>query len=75
MIQINNLSKIFNGREHEVVALKNVNVSVNQGEIFGIIGLSGAGKSTPMHAEHPQSLMKMAVLILRMGETSFPTEG
>ena len=46
MIQINNLSKIFSGGEQEVVALKNVNVSVNQGEIFGIIGLSGAGKST-----------------------------
>jgi D-methionine transport system ATP-binding protein len=46
LIQINNLSKIFSGGEQEVVALKNVNVSVNQGEIFGIIGLSGAGKST-----------------------------
>lgn len=46
MIQINNLSKIYSGGEHEVMALKDVNLTVNQGEIFGIIGLSGAGKST-----------------------------
>lgn len=46
MIQINNLSKIYSGSEHEVMALKDVNLTVNQGEIFGIIGLSGAGKST-----------------------------
>lgn len=46
MIQINNLSKIYSGGEQEVMALKDVNLTVNQGEIFGIIGLSGAGKST-----------------------------
>jgi len=46
LIQINNLSKIYSGGEHEVMALKDVNLTVNQGEIFGIIGLSGAGKST-----------------------------
>ena len=41
MIQINNLSKIYSGGEQEVMALKDVNLTVNQGEIFGIIGLSG----------------------------------
>ncbi len=46
MIQINDLSKIYNGGGQEVMALKEVNLTVNQGEIFGIIGLSGAGKST-----------------------------
>jgi D-methionine transport system ATP-binding protein len=46
LIQINNLSKIYSGGEQEVMALKDVNLTVNQGEIFGIIGLSGAGKST-----------------------------
>ncbi len=46
MIQINNLSKIYSGGEQEVMALKDVNLTVNQGEVFGIIGLSGAGKST-----------------------------
>jgi D-methionine transport system ATP-binding protein len=46
LIQINNLSKIYSGGEQEVMALKDVNLTVNQGEVFGIIGLSGAGKST-----------------------------
>lgn len=46
MIQINNLSKIYNGTENKVVALRNVTLEVKKGEIFGIIGLSGAGKST-----------------------------
>jgi D-methionine transport system ATP-binding protein len=46
LIQINNLTKVYSGTEHEVLALKDVNLRVNKGEIFGIIGLSGAGKST-----------------------------
>ncbi len=43
MIEIKNLSKTFpNG----VTALKDIDLTINDGEIFGIIGLSGAGKST-----------------------------
>lgn len=47
LIELKNLSKTFNqGTENEVVALKNINITINDGDIFGIIGLSGAGKST-----------------------------
>lgn len=43
MIEIKELSKTYpNG----VTALKDINITINDGEIFGIIGLSGAGKST-----------------------------
>lgn len=46
MIEIKNVSKIFRTSTKEIVALKDINLTINDGEIFGIIGLSGAGKST-----------------------------
>jgi len=46
LIEIQNLSKIFNSKSGEVVAIDGINCTVHDGEIFGIIGLSGAGKST-----------------------------
>lgn len=46
MITIKNLTKIYTGTSHEVLALNDVSLEVERGEIFGIIGLSGAGKST-----------------------------
>ena len=46
MIKIDNVSKNFKTLNGEVSALKNVNLTIENGDIFGIIGLSGAGKST-----------------------------
>lgn len=46
MIEIKNLSKVYSSSGKDVVALKDINLTINDGEIFGIIGLSGAGKST-----------------------------
>ncbi len=46
MIEIINLDKIYKTATGENVALKNINLKINDGDIFGIIGLSGAGKST-----------------------------
>lgn len=46
MIQIKNLSKIYESDTSSVHALKNVSLSIKKGEIYGIIGLSGAGKSS-----------------------------
>ena len=46
MIEIKNLSKVFTTKEGSVDALKDINITINDGEIFGIIGMSGAGKST-----------------------------
>ncbi len=46
MIKIVNLDKIYTSSKGNTIALKNINLQINDGEIFGIIGLSGAGKST-----------------------------
>ncbi len=46
MIEIKNLTKIFNGKQGEFVALDNVNVTIEDGDVYGVIGTSGAGKST-----------------------------
>ncbi len=46
MIEIKNLGKTFASKSGETVALKNINLTIEDGDIYGIIGLSGAGKST-----------------------------
>lgn len=42
MIEINNLNKRFGSK----VAVNNINLKVNNGEIFGFLGPNGAGKTT-----------------------------
>lgn len=46
MIRIENLTKIYGSGAGEVVALKDINLEIEDGDIYGVIGLSGAGKST-----------------------------
>lgn len=46
MIEINDISKVYNSKEGDLVALNKVNLKINQGDIYGVIGPSGAGKST-----------------------------
>lgn len=46
MIEIKNVSKVYKDGEKDIFAVNNVNLNINKGEIFGIIGLSGAGKSS-----------------------------
>ena len=46
MIEIKNLCKTYSSASGNVEALRDINLTIEDGEIFGIIGLSGAGKST-----------------------------
>lgn len=46
MIEIRNVSKIYETRQGAFTALNNVSLTIENGDVFGIIGLSGAGKST-----------------------------
>lgn len=46
MISLKNVSKSFYNPKDEIHAVRNVNLSIQDGDVFGIIGFSGAGKST-----------------------------
>lgn len=60
MIAFENVSKTFRIEKREVRAVRNVSLTIDEGEIFGVIGFSGAGKST---------LLRLVNLLER------PTEG
>lgn len=49
VIQTNNLTKEFVRDAFHVVALKDANLEVRQGEFIGLMGPSGSGKSTLLH--------------------------
>ncbi|HFI0463862.1 TPA: ABC transporter ATP-binding protein [Streptococcus suis] len=45
-IQLINVSKHFTRQTGEVVGLSEINLSIDQGQVIGIVGTNGAGKST-----------------------------
>ncbi|SPF01242.1 methionine ABC transporter ATP-binding protein [Streptomyces sp. MA5143a] len=46
MITTSGLTKVYRGRGREVTALDGVDLHVREGEVYGVIGQSGAGKSS-----------------------------
>ena len=46
MIQLVHLEKKYPSRDGEIVALEDIDLTIEDGAVYGIIGLSGAGKST-----------------------------
>jgi len=46
-LELQNLCKRFTGKKHQSVeALKDISLTIGQGEVFGFLGPNGAGKST-----------------------------
>ncbi|MGM0875442.1 MAG: methionine ABC transporter ATP-binding protein [Bacillota bacterium] len=46
MITLQNVKKVYQTKTGNVTAVNNVNLEIDKGEIYGIIGYSGAGKSS-----------------------------
>jgi len=51
VVKTKNLSKIYRGyrgflKKRETLALKGLNLEIKRGEVFGLLGLNGAGKTT-----------------------------
>ena len=46
MIEVNNLSKSYGEKNQKILAVDNISFSVEKGEIFGLIGPDGSGKTT-----------------------------
>ncbi|OGS21353.1 MAG: ABC transporter ATP-binding protein [Elusimicrobia bacterium RIFOXYA2_FULL_39_19] len=49
IIELKNISKVFNVKSEEIKALDCVNMEITQGEVVTVMGPSGAGKSTLLH--------------------------
>ncbi len=49
ILRTENLCKTYGSGETKVEALKNANISINEGEFVAVVGPSGSGKSTLLH--------------------------
>ena len=46
ILEVKNISKKYQSKKEEILALENINFGIKKGEFIGIIGPSGCGKST-----------------------------
>lgn len=65
-ISIKNISKTYRTKKDSVLALNNINLEIEQGELFGLIGPDGAGKT---------SLFRILTTLLLPDEGSAKVEG
>ena len=46
MIKVENISKSYGEKKQKILAVDNISFSVEDGEIFGLIGPDGSGKTS-----------------------------
>ncbi|MGN0733335.1 MAG: ATP-binding cassette domain-containing protein, partial [Emergencia sp.] len=73
-IQVKNLTHIYSqGMPDEQVALENISFSVGDGEIVGVIGHTGSGKSTML--QHLNGLLKPSSGTIEVGGVDITAKG
>jgi ABC-2 type transport system ATP-binding protein len=45
-LEVESLSRVFSSKKDRTIALENVDLNVEEGELFGLLGPNGAGKTT-----------------------------
>lgn len=71
-IQIENVEKVFSGKQGHFVALSQINLTVHQGEFVCVIGHSGCGKSTLLNLVAGLIPLTSGVLLCAGREISGP---
>jgi len=71
-VKMENLSKVFDTKKGRFIALRDVNLSVRQGEFVSIIGHSGCGKSTLLNLVAGLSEATSGVLLCAGREIAGP---
>jgi putative ABC transport system ATP-binding protein len=75
IINLQNITKIYQTKEVETVALENVNLEVNEGEFLSVMGPSGCGKSTLLNVMGLLDLPNEGTVLINGTETTQMKDG
>ena len=73
LLKVENVGQSFNTKQGKFVALQNINLAVNEGEVVTLIGHSGCGKSTLLNLIAGLTLPSSGVLLCNEREIAGPS--
>ena len=70
MIELKNISVTFQQKKQEIQAVQDVSLTIDKGDIYGIVGYSGAGKSTLVRVISLLQRPRAGTVIINKGITT-----